>query len=145
MKIEYMVALTLAAIAIGFFSTTLTWKFGKNLANNNYNNPVLAWIFAIILFLVGLFFIVEGNLIAFILCMPILFFITIKISQNLPYSQFSNSGTLSRKSVVQKIGSSIGMILVYIITHHLFGFGIAEASIPAIITAFILSRLDYTA
>jgi uncharacterized membrane protein YjjB (DUF3815 family) len=93
--------------------------------------------------LLSLFFgfaMVEGNNpLGFIGFIPIVVYIFIKILYTI---NFDYDTIKKAKGIFL---SAIGSAMTYVVTHTAFDFGIAEASISAIIAAFILGILGFTA
>lgn len=115
------------------------FNIGIKLANYDYGEQNgLPWSISIL----GLFFgwtLLNGNNpLGFVGFIPIVTYILMKILQVLNFDYYT------RKKITGISLSITGSVINYIVVHSIFGFGIPEASITAVITAVILSIMGYT-
>jgi len=110
------------------------YRIGEKLANDEYQsgNAFWVWLFVIYITIQSLALTNQDNFIGIFGFIPILIYIFIKISNriNIDYSQ--------RKTIKKSFLYIVSSIVTYIFTSTVFGYGITEASILAIIVAMVL-------
>ncbi|AOS83626.1 hypothetical protein BIU88_05365 [Chlorobaculum limnaeum] len=129
----------IGAILVLLIIIYFLFRLGHALATGYFNNPFYPWVGAIFLFLMGLEPVLDNkNPAGFLWFIPICTYILLKLFDGL---SFETSLKQRSKAVVFSAGSSI---IVYLITHHFFHFGVMEASLGSIIAAFILGKAGFT-
>ncbi len=116
------------------------YRIGIRLAKDDLGDMKFwAWLFTIIAMFVGLSSLNDGSVIGFLGFIPILVYIISKIIHG------TNFDCNVKKKIKMTVFSAIASPITYIITNAVFGFGIPEASLSAIISAGILGIAGYTA
>lgn len=130
------IASILALLVVIYFLSIL----GIKLAYNEMDSPSLAWLSTVFIFLIGWAVISNSNNpIGFVGFVPVVTYIAFKIFNGIAIDYST------KKKLKAIVLSGVSSSLVYIITHSLFGFGIPEASISAVIAAGILGSIGYAA
>lgn len=134
MELRYVGTVLILLIAIFFL-----FRLGHALATHYFNDSFFPWFGTLFLIFMGWTALVDNNPIGFLGFIPICTYIFLKMANGLGWET-------SIKKRAQGIGLSAGAsAAVYAITHHVFGFGVAEASLSAFIAAGILGFAGYTA
>ncbi|NTV66445.1 MAG: hypothetical protein HGB06_01950 [Chlorobaculum sp.] len=115
------------------------FRLGHALATDYFNSSFYPWVGAIVIFITGLGPVMENNPAGFLGFIPVCTYILLKLADGM---SFEASLMQRSKAVAFSAGASI---IVYLITHHLFHFGVMEASLGSIIAAFILGKAGYSA
>ncbi|WP_022951331.1 hypothetical protein [Leucothrix mucor] len=98
-----------------------------------------AWILLIIGIFWGMNFLNQKNPLGFLGFIPALTYILLKILRGINFDYKTQS------KVKGVVFSGIASSITYAVTHTVFGFGIPEASITALLAAGILGAVGYTA
>jgi len=131
-----VVGILLVLFIIIFF----LFRLGIRLFNNDLGDlKFWAWLVTIIGVFFGFSELNKNDPLGFLGFIPMLTYIILEISHSF---NFSLSTTKKMKGGFFSI---LGMIVTYVITHTLFGFGIPEASIIAAISAAALGFMGFTA
>lgn len=114
------------------------YKIGEYLVDKSFSESPFFWIILCGLIFFGWLLLQENNLIGLLGFVPVGAYIILK-SFNDGYS----GATVRRKikSVVLSVSTSS---IMYVVTHTVFGFGIAQASISAIFTAGVLALAGFS-
>ena len=134
MNLKYVGIVLLLLIAIYFL-----FKLGYALADRYFNEPFFPWLGTIALTFFGFLALSDNNLIGFLGFIPICTYIFLKMASGLSWEP---SVRKRAQAVLLSAGSSVVM---YAITHNVFGFGVTEASLGAFAAAAILAFAGYTA
>ena len=118
------------------------FMWGHGLATDDFNDNLRfwAWVFAVVLIVLG-WFSLQSSLkyFGFLGFLPLCTFFFIKISHLLPVD------VPIQKRLAGSLLSAATAAVMYMITHHFFGFGIAEASVSSFIAAAFLGVVGYNA
>jgi len=116
------------------------FRIGEKLAKNDFKNTSTFWIWilVILMFIGGFGMTNKNNFLGIFGFIPILTYIFIKIFDRMDMSYSTT------KKVKNGFRSIIGSIVTYIITATVFGYGVTEASISAIIVAMVLGLYGFS-
>jgi hypothetical protein len=134
MDMKYVGAVLLLLIAIFFL-----FRLGHALATRYFNESFFPWLGTLFLVLAGWGWLNQDNLMGFLGFIPICTYIFLKMADGLSW------GTPLKKRAQGICLSAGSSVVIYMVTHFTFGFGIPEASVSAIVAAGILGLAGYTA
>jgi hypothetical protein len=112
----------------------------RMLANRNFSDSVMHWVatLALLLFFGGPA-IENNNPIGFLGFIPICTYVFLKMVNGL-----TREASIKKRTQATALSVSASAS-VYVITHSVFGFGVTEASLGAIVATGILGLVGYTA
>ncbi len=126
-------------ILILLITVYFLFRLGHALASRYFDAQFIPWLGTVGLTFFGWNTLNNDNPIGFLGFIPVCTYIFLKLANGLSWE------TLVKKRA-QAIGLSAGTsVTVYVITNHVFGFGVTEASLGAIVAAGILGFAGYTA
>ncbi|GHT94217.1 hypothetical protein FACS1894116_07900 [Betaproteobacteria bacterium] len=134
MNLKPVGAVLLLLLAIFFL-----FRLGRVLANRSFGDSFAHWMATLASLFFGWLAIADNNPVGFLGFIPICTYVFLKVVDGLRWEasikKRAQAGALSA-------GASFA---VYTITHSVFGFGVTEASIGAVVAAGFLGLAGYTA
>ena len=123
-----------------FISIYFLFRLGIRLSAGSFGeNEGFAWFFTFIAVFFGLSALSSDSPIGYLGFIPILTYILLQILGGVNFSY-------DTKNKIKGVAfSGIASAVTYSITHVVFGFGIAEASLSAFVAAAILGAIGYNA
>ena len=130
----------IGSVLVLFIVIYFLFKLGVRLYQNDLGNLTFwGWVISVIGVVIGFNLLKQNNLSGFLGFLPMITYIVMNISSVINFSYDT------KNKIKGSIFSVVASIISYGVTYSLFGFGVTEASISAIIAAGILGSLGFSA